>query len=183
MTEQLPSKHELKKLVNENKWYEIGKIFGFTPIFHFSGRNFIDWRCVPQSVLDILQPDHFIKNKIKDHKKKLKYGKDERPILRRRSVILYEEQSGICHYCKQRVDYAHWSVDHRLPRFRGGSTSKANLIGSCKFCNTTKSCLTEEEFFELEPTVVGIELRARAAVKQIQKINKRVIVSRIETRI
>lgn len=60
----LPSQAEVKRLVKADRWQQLGSLFGFVPVFHFGGKSFIDWRCVPESLLDILQPD-FIKNRIR----------------------------------------------------------------------------------------------------------------------
>lgn len=151
-----PSRHEVQMLVRANRWHELGVMFEFIPVFHFSGRSFLDWRCVPQSLLDVLRarpPTH-------------KPDAPKRPA-KGRFHKLYDEQNGICHYCKKKVGLGDWSVDHRLPKFRGGSNSDSNLIGACKTCNNTKSCLTEEEFFALEPTSPKIFGRARNEVARL----------------
>jgi len=52
---KLLSKTEVKHLVNTNRWQKLGKVFNFVPVFHFEGKNFIDWRCVPKSLLELLR--------------------------------------------------------------------------------------------------------------------------------
>ena len=43
-----------------------------------------------------------------------------------------------------------WTIDHKIPISRGGTNSLDNQVGCCYDCNTTKSLLTEQEFFSLE---------------------------------
>jgi hypothetical protein len=83
--------------------------------------------------------------------------------------MLYRVQSGICHYCKRMVVRADWSIDHMLPKCRGGTNTAANRIGACKNCNQTKSFLTEEEFMSIGPGSVGFAVRARSLLSQLHK--------------
>jgi hypothetical protein len=44
---------------------------------------------------------------------------------------LYSEQNAICYYCGQYTEFYRWSVDHKIPRCRGGQ-GQANKVGACK---------------------------------------------------
>jgi len=58
MTPDTITRKQLKLMISRDEWHEIGRIFGFTPVFMPSEngkRNVIDWRCVPQSMSAILQ--------------------------------------------------------------------------------------------------------------------------------
>ncbi len=52
-----------------------------------------------------------------------------------------------CAYC--RLPYApagrHFTIDHLLPLFRGGSGQIGNLVGCCNARNVAKGCRTPEE--------------------------------------
>lgn len=50
-----------------------------------------------------------------------------------------------CVYCGGRVE----EIEHWIPRSRGGTSEKSNLVASCKICNRAKGTMTGEEFVEL----------------------------------
>jgi 5-methylcytosine-specific restriction endonuclease McrA len=47
-----------------------------------------------------------------------------------------------CAYCDEPSE----TIDHVIPRHRGGTDDLSNLIGACAFCNQSKGALTPEEF-------------------------------------
>src|SRR5690348_5665300 len=49
----LPSRYEVKRMVNLSQWEELGKIFGFRPVY-YQGTHNIDWRCVPAALTSLL---------------------------------------------------------------------------------------------------------------------------------
>jgi 5-methylcytosine-specific restriction endonuclease McrA len=67
------------------------------------------------------------------------------PLVRfsRENVYLRDEYS--CQYCG--VQYAHreLTLDHVLPRSRGGATSWRNVVAACGPCNRRKGQLTPDE--------------------------------------
>lgn len=67
------------------------------------------------------------------------------PALRRRQLF-YEAQEGICFYCKQHIRFSAWTLDHKIPRCKGGSNANENLVGACKTCNNFKGDKTAESF-------------------------------------
>lgn len=52
---RLLTREEVKRLVNTDQWAKLGEVFGFTPVYHLGFTRMIDWRCVPQSLLDYLK--------------------------------------------------------------------------------------------------------------------------------
>jgi hypothetical protein len=56
--------------------------------------------------------------------------------LSRRS--LYDRDDGICQYCGKHVDYDNFTIDHVIPRAKGGTTTWNNIVCSCKKCNFYK---------------------------------------------
>ncbi len=73
------------------------------------------------------------------------------PPLSRRTVLLRDNY--ICQYCGRRYSSGHLTVDHVLPRSRGGKTAWKNVVTACKSCNGRKGDHTPEE--------VGMSLLAR----------------------
>ena len=52
--------------------------------------------------------------------------------------ILWEEQEGICWYCKRPVRSRLATVDHVLAKAKGGTNMKGNLVMACRKCNRKK---------------------------------------------
>lgn len=162
---------EVKHLVNTNQWVTLGIWFNFTPVYHAGFNHFIDWRCVPESLMLVLsgKPRAItVPSNRPHHPKSCKQKSPRSPkpyAIHRRE--LYDLQGGVCHYCKLRVaHHCDWSIDHRLPYARGGTNVAQNRIGCCKPCNNRKGPLTEEEFFVLKPGEPGIDDRCRNAIKR-----------------
>lgn len=71
----------------------------------------------------------------------------------RRNLFLRDEFT--CQYCGKKCNSDHLSVDHVLPRSRGGSTSWENCVLACVLCNAKKADRTLKEvgFRLLRPPV------------------------------
>jgi len=75
-----------------------------------------------------------------------------------------------CIYCGNLVNWHDLSIDHKIPRSRGGADSADNLVFVDKNCNLSKGSLTDAEFtvllqfLEAHPMMKTIVLtRLRAA--------------------
>jgi 5-methylcytosine-specific restriction endonuclease McrA len=70
----------------------------------------------------------------------------------------------ICQYCGEAPGRQHLTVDHVIPRSRGGKHGWENLVTACKRCNQKKGSLTPEEATmtlvrrPFEPTYVALVL-------------------------
>lgn len=71
---------------------------------------------------------------------------------RRRARELRESQwwrnqlgHGVCYHCQKRFSSAELTMDHLIPLARGGTSSKNNVVVSCKPCNTAKGHFTRAE--------------------------------------
>ncbi len=58
---------------------------------------------------------------------------------------LFKRDDWRCRYCGTLVDDASATLDHILPRSRGGADTSENLATACHGCNSIKSGLTEAE--------------------------------------
>ena len=56
---------------------------------------------------------------------------------------IFAEWGHACAYCAERAD----TLDHVLPRFRGGMTVAENLVPACRRCNGAKSSADWREWF------------------------------------
>lgn len=70
-------------------------------------------------------------------------------------VILMGQQNGECFYCKRRmlidpIDKANLglmcTIDHVVPRSKGGSNCRDNLVAACHQCNTARGSLPHDIF-------------------------------------
>lgn len=59
---------------------------------------------------------------------------------------LLQRYRGRCAYCGAELQATTVTVDHVIPRSKGGIRSKKNTKPSCRFCNMTKSDLSVKEF-------------------------------------
>lgn len=64
---------------------------------------------------------------------------------------IWDQCGGRCHYCGEPMartenEPRSFTLDHVIPRARGGTHSRDNLVGSCLECNGDKGRLTGEEY-------------------------------------
>jgi 5-methylcytosine-specific restriction endonuclease McrA len=64
------------------------------------------------------------------------------PMTRRNIAI---RDSSSCQYCGMVLDTSEYTIDHVLPRVRGGSSVWTNLVLACAQCNKRKSDRTLKE--------------------------------------
>lgn len=50
-----------------------------------------------------------------------------------------------CHYCEGEFEVSALTMDHIIPIIRGGSTTRSNVVTSCKDCNSKKKYFTPAE--------------------------------------
>ena len=51
-----------------------------------------------------------------------------------------------CVYCKQPISFGEDTLDHKVPKTRGGTNEYDNLAIACQRCNNTKHTQTYDEF-------------------------------------
>ena len=62
-----------------------------------------------------------------------------------RKSAIYCRDNWSCQYCGCHLSKSNATIDHVIPRAKGGSTSWKNCVASCKDCNRTKGCKTPNE--------------------------------------
>lgn len=73
------------------------------------------------------------------------------PHTKRRQVVrysregVYDRDQGLCAYCNTAIPYKEMTIDHVIPRARGGQTKWDNVVASCSTCNTRKGQRTLAE--------------------------------------
>jgi hypothetical protein len=71
---------------------------------------------------------------------KIKFRKN---VFSRKAVIKRDQYC--CQYCGETLTNVNLTIDHIIPKSRGGATSFANCVVCCQYCNNKKSNLTPEE--------------------------------------
>lgn len=64
-------------------------------------------------------------------------------ISRELRLILFATTDHRCFYCGLKGNL---TVDHIIPKSKGGTSSLNNLLPACRKCNRQKSSMTVEEF-------------------------------------
>ena len=67
----------------------------------------------------------------------------ERKSLSRKNILLRDHNT--CQYCGKVFNPSELTLDHVIPKSRGGSSSWDNLVACCKRCNNRKGNLLPEE--------------------------------------
>jgi len=62
---------------------------------------------------------------------------------------LYGKQEGKCAGCHYFLPFRNMTIDHIVPRSKGGTDAKENLQLLCNACNATKSTRSQSEFIEI----------------------------------
>ena len=63
--------------------------------------------------------------------------------LSRKNILMRDRYT--CQYCKQAMNSGELTLDHVIPRSRGGETTWENLVACCNPCNNRKGNRTPEE--------------------------------------
>lgn len=58
------------------------------------------------------------------------------------------EKDPHCYYCGKELSFEESSIDHVVPRSKGGSNRDENLVLSCQPCNHDKGDMDQEEFLK-----------------------------------
>lgn len=90
---------------------------------------------------------------------KIKYGK----ISKFSKETLYLRDGGHCQYCDAELSRNQSTVDHVLPRSRGGDTSWENCVVCCATCNVKKGNKTP---IEAGMNLLTIPMKPKWGVKQ-----------------
>lgn len=80
--------------------------------------------------------------------KKNKQGKRRLSNLPIRTA-LHEKEGGVCHYCRKELTINQVTIDHIIPKSKGGKNSFNNYVCACQKCNSLKSSLDYDFFMAL----------------------------------
>ena len=78
----------------------------------------------------------------------MKHGTDNRAWNRVTRSMALADQEGRCGYCKTRLSQDTVTADHIIPRSRGGSNRRVNIVASCRACNAAKGDMSLQKFLK-----------------------------------
>ena len=84
-------------------------------------------------------------------------GQHDKRKIRDLRALLFERQGGLCHYCGVQMrqtrirgfrSHPHnlATLEHLVPRSKGGATSILNCVVACHLCNSTRADMPLEEW-------------------------------------
>ena len=60
---------------------------------------------------------------------------------------IFESWNWKCAYCDKELDNKTATIDHILPKFKGGHNVKSNMVCSCSKCNRSKGSVLLEDWY------------------------------------
>ena len=60
---------------------------------------------------------------------------------------IFESWEWKCAYCDKEVDIKSATIDHIVPKFKGGHNVKSNMVCSCSKCNRSKGSVLLEDWY------------------------------------
>lgn len=96
----------------------------------------------------------------------------------RRVRALTLRDGGNCHYCKVVLDVTNTTVDHVIPKARGGSNAIVNLVLACEPCNHARADMSYIKFAQRMREALGAPgplvrpIGGPARIKQKKKIHR-----------
>ena len=60
---------------------------------------------------------------------------------------IFESWGWKCAYCEKDLDTNSATIDHILPKFKGGHNVKSNMVCSCSKCNRSKGSVLLEDWY------------------------------------
>ena len=60
---------------------------------------------------------------------------------------IFESWEWKCAYCDKEVDIKSATIDHIVPKYKGGHNVKSNMVCSCSKCNRSKGSVLLEDWY------------------------------------
>lgn len=117
----------------------------------FANYDFQAWREVSELRADCKQPhEDWIRSvqfeiQVPRVIRLLNYDRLPRRALRLNRHTVFARDGHRCQYCGRRFPTAELSLDHVVPRSRGGETTWENVVCACLWCNVKKGGRTPQE--------------------------------------
>ena len=118
---------------------------------YYQSYNFQSWREVSEARASFKQPDdEFIRTvqfeiQVPRVIRLLTYDRLPRPKVKFNRRNIFARDGNRCQYCGKRFATSELSLDHILPRSRGGQATWENIVCACLKCNVRKGGRTPSE--------------------------------------
>lgn len=92
--------------------------------------------------------------------------------------LLHDIQGGLCFYCREVMQLEHATIDHVIPRSKGGKNKVRNYVLACKPCNAKKGDrLPTEDEKRLAAKIAEQHAQMRNRAKEASKRGERLVTS------
>jgi 5-methylcytosine-specific restriction endonuclease McrA len=81
-------------------------------------------------------------------------GPSRTPSTRQRVL---QRDKNVCYLCEKKIDLRDASVDHVIPKSKGGTNSMGNLRAAHKDCNFLKGDMSLDDYRKLYPVLKAVE--------------------------
>lgn len=82
-------------------------------------------------------------------------------------LICGDEKYVFCHYCGLAVPFKKITRDHKIPKSKGGTRAKENIVSACPTCNQDKGQLSYLDYLSYRYyTGKPLSLQARAELNK-----------------
>lgn len=68
---------------------------------------------------------------------------------------LWAKAKGRCSYCGKRIGVLSCTIDHAIPKCKGGTRAGGNARLACKKCNSAKGCMDYHQWIAALPTLIN----------------------------
>lgn len=86
--------------------------------------------------------DYFILDPAHTDPVRVKREREKAQKLKKTHWWLNLKSKGLCHHCGQKFKPEELTMDHLVPIARGGTSTKGNIVPSCRPCNQKKKLKT-----------------------------------------
>lgn len=69
-------------------------------------------------------------------------------VLRHKRKIIWLQSNKKCFYCGEELEFKKSTLDHVIPRSKGGNSYIKNLVLACKKCNVFKSISDQPNYLK-----------------------------------
>lgn len=95
-------------------------------------------------------------------------------IQSRKALHSVDAEHRRCAYCGEGLTGATVTLDHVIPRSRGGTGKLENLALACQPCNRAKGSMTAEEFGHPEVLTVSVARFMAGEARRVRRASRRI---------
>lgn len=85
-------------------------------------------------------------------------------VIRYSRQNIYKRDNSTCQYCMKKFEQRNLTIDHVVPRSKGGPSSWNNVVACCKRCNTKKMDKSPSELGWRSPNPIKPSWRSHTGV-------------------